>query len=59
MIALDPVLKFAGLIAGVGAHFKHGDNHNLHHNGLGFRHRWARETSQKPQRKKTPHIDGH
>ena len=29
MIALDPVLKFAGLIAGVLADFKHGDDDYL------------------------------
>ncbi len=33
MIALDPVLKFAGLVAGVLADFKHGNDDDLDRNG--------------------------
>ena len=33
VIALDPVLKFAGMIAGVLADFEHGDDHDLDRDG--------------------------
>ncbi len=43
MVALYPVLQFAGLIAGVRANLEHGDDHDLHRDGFGLgggRHRW-------------------
>ena len=49
MIALDPVLEFAGLIAGVLADFKHGDDDDLDLDGarLGGRDRGEGEESQQ------------
>jgi hypothetical protein len=37
MIALDPVLKLAGLVAGVFADFKHGDDDDFYGNGVRLR----------------------
>jgi hypothetical protein len=40
MIALDPILQLAGLIAGVFAQFEHGDDNDFDGNGLWLRGAW-------------------
>ena len=36
VVALDPILQFAGCVARVGAQLEHGDHHHLHWNRMWF-----------------------
>ena len=51
VVAFDPVLQLAGLVAGVGAYFKHGDHDDLDLNGARLGGGRGAESYAKKQRK--------
>jgi hypothetical protein len=47
VVSLDPVLKLAGLVAGVGAYFEHGYDYDLYGDGARFCARRKGEKGKK------------
>jgi hypothetical protein len=59
MIAFHPVLKLTGLIAGVSAYFEHGNDDNLHRDGMGFGLRESSEVARNQERKNDAAAGSH
>jgi hypothetical protein len=59
VIAFHPVLKLTGLIAGVSTYFEHGDDDNLHRDGMGFGLRESNEAGRNQEGKNNADAGNH
>ena len=59
VVALHPILQLAGLVASVGAHFKHGDHHDFDLNGARLGGSGGGHPNNEADRKKKSCVSQH